>query len=794
MRPRVYMLFDLLSQERHPEISTETVLPARAGRTAPLPPELHPVLVDSLGMQGVSSLWVHQRAAWDVAQRGEHLIVTTGTASGKSMCFNLPVLHDLLGNRSGRALYLYPTKALTADQVRRIRPLGGGEVEVAVYDGDTPADARRQARERARILLTNPDMISMGMLPHHDRWGDFFYNLRWVVIDEAHVYRGVFGSHVANVLRRLRRVAELYGSEPQFILASATIGNAPAHAATLTGLEVEPVQDDGAPLGRRKLVLWNPPIVDEALNLRKSNSGEAAEILAELIGNEVRTICFTRSRKGAELLFQYTKEKLEEKFPRQAGRLSPYRAGYTPEQRRKIEEQLMSGELLAVVSTNALEVGIDIGKLDAVLTVGYPGTVASLWQQWGRAGRGKGESLGIFVAGNDALEQFFMRRPRELLERDVEAATTDFANPYIFGRHLVAAAYEAPLVPDDAAFFGPDMEKTADRLARDGAGLTRSGNSWLVTGDGYPAGDINLRSSSADQFAIVDGETGDIIGTQEAESAFSTVHPQAVYLHRGESYLVTDLDLEGRVVLVRRFYDAYYTQPKSESTTEILREEDRLQLGPITLHFGNIAVSRQVIAFQKKRLGSDEVLGTEELDLPAQHFVTESLWFTVPLDLLEEAELPRLPGALHAIEHGMISLLPLLAMCDRTDIGGLSTPLHPQTGMPTIFVHDGHPGGVGIARRGYAGFLRWLRDTIALIDNCPCEAGCPSCIQSPKCGNWNDPLDKELSVELLRRALAAVTAADAVGAARPRRADAEPDPVAVAGSDADSVINTEMTA
>ncbi|MHB1344730.1 MAG: DEAD/DEAH box helicase [Thermoleophilia bacterium] len=748
-------LFEIFTPDSHPQIEGGTTLPAREGRTADVPvTELHPHLAETLGLMGIRRLWTHQRACWDVSRRGEHLIVTTGTASGKSLCFNLPVLDLLHRDRNARALYLYPTKALAQDQIRRLRPLAGKQIELAVYDGDTPPEARRLARKRARLLLTNPDMISMAMLPHHERWGDFFFNLAYVVIDEAHTYRGVFGSHVANVLRRLRRTAAFYGADPRFILASATIGNAPEHAQRLTGLPVTPVDDDGASSGRRKILLWNPPLADEHLNLRRSNAVEAAELLAELVRRGVRTICFTKSRRAAELVNRYAVEKLSERDANLAKRLSPYRAGYTPEQRRGIEKRLFEGELLGVVSTNALELGIDVGALDAVITVGYPGTVASLWQQWGRAGRGKGESLAILVAGNDALEQFFVRNPDELLGRPVEAATIDFANPYIHGRHLVAAAYESPLVTEDEEYFGPGLVDAAEREVAHG-GLNRGFDSWIVSGSGYPAGEISLRSSSPDQFTIVDEDTGDIIGTQEAETAFSFLHPGAVYLHMGDTYFVGRLDIEGRVAAVRRFHDAYYTHPRKESATEILSQEMSAPFGPLTMHLGVLAVTSQVVAFQKKRLGGDEVLGTEELDLPAQHFLTEGVWFTFPLELLsDERQLPRLPGALHAVEHSLIALLPLLAMCDRWDIGGLSTPLHAQTELPTIFVYDGHPGGVGIARLGFERVEQWFRDTLRLIKDCGCADGCPSCVQSPKCGNWNEPLDKELALHLLETVLA----------------------------------------
>ena len=746
-------LFELLSPDRFGQVEARTVLPARPGRSAEMPKGLHLQLADALAAQGISRLWTHQAECWDAGQAGGHFMVTTGTASGKSLCFNLPVLDGLLRDPHARAIYLYPTKALAQDQLRRIRMLGGRQVEVAAYDGDTPTAARQAARQKARVLLTNPDMINVGVLPRHERWDDFLYNLRYVVIDEAHTYRGVFGSNVANVLRRLRRVASFYGAEPQFILASATIRNAAEHAAHLTGLDVSHISGDGAPTGPRQIVFWQPPLTQEELNVRRSPTSEAADLLAELMRNGVRSICFTKSRRTAELIYQQTTDRLKETDRALADRLSPYRAGYTPEQRRSIEETLFSGRLLAVVSTSALELGIDIGALDAVITVGYPGTMASLWQQWGRAGRGKGRSLGIFIAGNDALEQFFVKNPDELLVRDVEAATIDFANPFIHQRHLAAAAYEGPLLPDDERFFGPGLGNALERGAADGFLRPKAG-AWYYSGADFPAGAIGLRSTIGAQFTIVEDDTGDIIGTEGAENAFSTLHPGAVYLHMGDTYLVTDLDLDGRLALVRPFWDTYHTQARRESDTRIVREDLQVACGPLGLHLGEIVVTSRVVGFQKRRLGSEEVLGTEELDMPTQEFVTESMWFTIPPELLPgESDLLRLPGAIHAIEHALIALLPLYAMCDRWDIGGLSTPVHPQTEQPTIFVYDGHAGGVGISRQGFDRFAEWARDAHALIRDCPCEAGCPSCIQSPKCGNLNEPLDKELARSLLEAML-----------------------------------------
>jgi DEAD/DEAH box helicase domain-containing protein len=743
-------LFELLSPHRFPQGETQTVLPGRPGRPTPMPTGLHLRLADALAAQGITQLWTHQADCWAVAEEGRHFIVTTGTASGKSLCFNLPVLDALLRDPHARALYLYPTKALAQDQLRRLRLLAGRQIEIATYDGDTPTDARRVARDKARILLTNPDMVHVSLLPRHERWEDFFFNLRYVVIDEAHTYRGVFGSNVANVLRRLRRIASHYGADPRFILASATIRNAREHAERLTGLEVAHVSGDGAPLGPRKVVLWQPPLVEETLNLRRSPNTEAAELLAELVRGRVRSICFTKSRRAAEVIFQQTVDLLKETDPGLAQLVTPYRAGYTPEQRRQIEAMLFGGQILAVVSTSALELGIDVGALDAAITVGYPGTVASLWQQWGRAGRGKGESLAVFVAGNDALEQFFVKHPAELLEREVEAATIDFANPFIHRNHLAAAAYEAPLKAEDRLFFGPDLP-SALRQGADQGVLRARGEAWFYRGHDFPAATVGLRSAAGEQYTIVEEDTGDIVGTEGAETAFSTLHPGAVYLHMGDAYLVTSLDLDSHTALVRPFWDNYHTIARRETDTRILCESLRDRHGPLSLHLGQITVSARVVAFQKKRLGSEEVLGTEELDLPQQEFVTESMWFTLPLEMFNQSDgLLRLPGAIHAIEHALIALLPLFAMCDRWDIGGLSTPVHNQTELPTIFIYDGHAGGVGISRQGFERFAEWTRDARNLIRDCPCESGCPSCIQSPKCGNWNEPLDKEAALRLLQ--------------------------------------------
>lgn len=723
---------------------------ARRGSPTPLPDELHPSLRAALTGAGIEALWSHQRDMLDAARRG-HAIVTTGTASGKSLAFNLPVLDTLASDPSARALYLYPTKALAQDQARGLARIGGRFLRHAIYDGDTPKEDRRAIRQRSNLILTNPDMLHVGVLPNHKSWGDVLANLAWVVVDEAHVYRGVFGSHVANVLRRLRRLARAYGTEPRFLLTSATIANPLELAERLTGLDVALVDRDGAPHAERKIVMWNPPLTDERLGKRASALTEAATMLATLMQEEVRTICFLKSRRGVELIQRFTRQRLEDAGRADlAERIAPYRAGYTPAQRRELEQRLADGDLLAVVATDALELGIDIGDLDAAICVTFPGTVASLRQMWGRAGR-RSTGLAVYVAGEDALDQFFCRHPDEFLERPVEQAILDHESEEIFLAHLEAAAYELPLTPEDEDAFGERWEIAAQRLVKQGR-LRERGGRYLPRGSGYPAANIPLRSASPSSVAIVEAKEGELIGTVESARACSAVHPGAVYLHMGTPYEVEDLDLPGSRALVKRFWGDWYTQAKRESETWIEEVRDRRDVCGVELYWGVVSVTDQVVAYQKKRSSDNSVLDLLALELPEQQLVTQALWYELP-DRLAKDELPLelLQGSLHAAEHGQIAVLPLIAMCDRWDVGGLSTAFHHQTGRPTIFIYDGHPGGVGITRVGFDRFEALVGDALRLIAECPCEQGCPSCVQSPKCGNLNEYLNKRGAQELLGR-------------------------------------------
>ncbi len=764
-------------------------------RLTDIPTTLHPDVIAGLGRVGIERLYAHQAQALQSAWE-RTTIVTTGTASGKSLCFNLPTLDALCGDAFARALYLYPTKALSQDQARALDAFGlTKQVRPAIYDGDTPRDARGDVRRRANVVLTNPDMLHLGILPHHGSWERLFSHLRIVVVDEAHVYRGVFGSHVANVLRRLLRVAAAYGSEVRVLLASATIANPVELAERLTGLDdIGLIDDDGSPTPRRQIAMWNPPLVDEALGARRSALGEAAELLARLVRDGGRCICFMKSRKGVELLARMVTEDLEHSDPDLAERVAPYRAGYTPQQRRALEARLMSGELRAVITTDALELGIDIGELDAAVVVTFPGTVAALRQMWGRAGR-RGKGFAVYVAGEDALDQFFCRHPDEFLERPVEAAILDHESPQIHQAHLLCAAYEGPLERGDAEFFGPRWQAHAEALVS--AGLLRKRTvrrpltqSPRARGEGtassrgaveeietqyeveeyvlrrpadYPAAKVSLRSSSPDSFAIVDVSSGELLGQTEAARAHSTVHDGAIYLHQGRSYEVRELDLENRRALVAPFGGDWYTQPKRETDTNIERLLDRRETLGVTLSFGEVSVTETVLGYQRKRLSDHAQVDLVMLDLPQTSFSTQALWFELDgatltgLDSGGDGTIPMdaLLGSLHATEHAQIAVLPLIAMCDRWDIGGLSTNMHPQTGGPTIFVYDGHPGGIGITRLAYQRFEELCRDAHRLIAECPCESGCPSCVQSPKCGNLNEPLSKAGAKVVLEGMLAA---------------------------------------
>jgi len=722
-------------------------LPARPARFAdlsrPLPADIAAALPDD-------GLWVHQAAAIDLARDGQSVAVATGTASGKSLCYQVPIAEAALDK--GTALLLYPTKALAQDQLRSLGSLETPGLTPAVYDGDTPSEMRTWARRHANAILTNPDMLHVGILPNHARWATFLMRLRYVVVDELHMLRGIFGTHIAHVLRRLRRLCAHYGSSPTFVFGSATIGKPAELASALCGLPVTEVSDDGSPRGERLFAVWEPPLIDEAAGARAPANGEVAMLLAGLVEADRRAIAFMRSRKGTELVARYTKDRL----PMELGEtVRPYRGGYLAAERREIEQKLFSGQLRAVAATNALELGIDVGWLDACILNGFPGTIASMWQQAGRAGRTQQRSLAVLVAGEDALDQWFVAHPNELFTRSPEPAVINPSNPFVLDPHVACAAYERPLSPaDDAEYWGEDLDDAVLRLVQADRLVVRRGRA-VHAGRPSPASQVSLRTGSNNEYRIVTGDDARLIGTVEEARAFSSVHEGAVYLHQGQHYVVRSLDLADRAAWVEAADPDYYTQARSETDVRVLDAEQSVPVGRSVLSVGAVEVTEQVTGYRKKALGSGEVLGDVDLELPPTVLTTRAFWYTV-----EEAVLARAgivpaswPGTLHAAEHAGIGMLPLFTICDRWDVGGVSTAYLVDTGLPTIVIYDGYPGGAGIAELGFAAGRSHLEATLQAISACPCERGCPSCVQSPKCGNLNEPLDKHGAIALLRTIL-----------------------------------------
>jgi DEAD/DEAH box helicase domain-containing protein len=733
-------------------------VPARAGRTAPWPLWVPELLVDRLGLVGVPLPWEHQAAAAELAHSGTSVVLATGTASGKSLGYLMPVLSALLEDDTATALYLAPTKALATDQLRAIRALTLTQVRAATYDGDTPYEERDWVRRFGTLVLTNPDMLHRSLLPRHSDFGRLLRGLRYVVVDECHSYRGVFGSHVAQVLRRLRRVCARYGAHPVFVLASATVSSPEVSASRLVGLPVTAVTDDAAPRGSTEFALWEPPLMaayagEHGAPVRRTATAETADLLADLVVEGARTIAFVRSRRGAEAVALGARRAVTEAVPALGVRVAAYRAGYLPEERRELEQRLQSGELLGVATTNALELGVDVAGLDAVLLSGWPGTVASVWQQAGRAGRAGQGALAVLVARDDPLDTYLVHHPEALFGRPVEATVLDPSNPYVLGPHLCCAAAELPLTEDDLLLFGDTAAEVVEDLVQRGLLRVRP-RGWFWTSRDRPEAD--LRGAGGPPVRLVETDTGRLLGTVDQTSAHSQAHTGAVYLHQGETYVVEALDLEEAVALVRLDDPDYSTFARELTEITIAETLQSQAFAGVTVSFGSVDVTHQVVAFLKKRLGTGEVLGEQPLDLPARQLRTRAVWYTVDAELLESVGLnwAAVPGAAHAAEHAAIGLLPLFATCDRWDIGGVSTALHADTGLATVFVYDGHPGGAGFAERGFARAADWLTATRDAIASCECAAGCPSCVQSPKCGNGNEPLDKAGAVRLLDLVLA----------------------------------------
>lgn len=756
-----------------------SVLPPRAGRPAPWPAWVHPELRRALGERGVHAPWTHQAEAAQAARDGRHVVVSTGTASGKSLAYLLPAITDILerrgskGQRGASVLYIAPTKALAQDQLAAVRSLGVG-VRVTSHDGDSPREQREWARDHGEYLLTNPDMLHRSLLPGHQRWDAYFRRLRFVVVDECHHYKGVFGAHVAQVLRRLLRVAQVHGATPTVILASATVAEPARTAAALTGVDrVLAVTEDGSPRGRVALALWEPATIGAGAPAlaavadqprRRGVQAEVAELLADLTLRGVRTLAFVRSRRGVEQVAVDAAALVREADPALADRIAAYRGGHLPEERREVERRLRDGDLVGLAATNALELGIDISGLDAVVLAGYPGTRAAFWQQLGRAGRGAGDALGMMVARNDPLDRYLLEHPDTLLGEPVEATVFDTDNEHVLAPHLCAAAHEQPLTVDDLPRFGPQARAVVDDLTADGL-LRRRPRGWFWTDHSHPGDLADLRSTGGRTVALLEQDTGRIISSIDVERAHTSAHRGAVYLHLGQTWVVAELDLDDNVAVLRREDPGYDTSVRQVSSTEIMHTAAQRRLGAAVLAHGDVDVTSQVTSYLRRRRGgppdrgdgrpwvggTGALLGEEPLDLPARTMSTRAVWWSLPDEAMAEAGLgeKRRPGAAHAAEHAAIGLLPIFATCDRWDLGGLSTGWHPQTEQLTVFVHDATPGGAGFAERGYTAATQWLRATRDTIASCACSDGCPACIQSPKCGNQNNPLDKDGAVILL---------------------------------------------
>ncbi|GAB7191612.1 DEAD/DEAH box helicase [Kineococcus sp. NUM-3379] len=846
-------------------------LPARTGRHGDWPGWADPEVVAAFGRRGVARPWLHQVRTAEAVHAGRSTVLAAGTASGKSLAFLLPVLTDLRAGaaapsgRDATALYLSPTKALAADQLDSLRALAVPGVRAATYDGDTPPEERRWIREHAAYVLTNADMLHRSVLPGHERWSSFLRRLRYVVVDECHSYRGVFGAHTAAVLRRLRRLAARYGAEPVFVLASATVADPAATAHRLTGLDVGSVEEDTSARGAVSLALWEPPLLvdrgggvpapdggpvlegaggeevaealarlDDAVGapppedardagggagglddresagaaaraprrapvadgtrpLRRTATAEAADLLADLVAEEVRTLAFVRSRHAAEAVAAAARRTLTERRPALARRVAAYRGGFLPEERRQLEADLRSGALLGLSTTSALELGVDVSGLDAVLVAGWPGTRASWWQQVGRAGRRGGHALGVLVARDDPLDTYLVNHPDALLGPAVEASVFDPHNPYVLAPHLCAAAAELPLTDADLELFGPTTADVLDLLVQRGM-LRRRATGWYWTRRERAVDLTDLRGSAGEPVRVVEEGTGRVLGTVDAAASHTTVFPGAVYVHQGVGHVVDRLDLEESVAVVHREEPDHTTHPRELSDVRVLATDSTAVHGPFTLSSGVVEVSSQVVGFLRRRLRTGQVLGEVPLDLPARRMRTRAVWWTVEprtavdavasvgtdavasvatdatasvggdavasveVERARAAAQLRVPGALHAAEHAAIGMLPLLATCDRWDLGGLSTAAHPDTGLPTVFVHDAVAGGAGFSDRGHTRALEWLAATRDAIASCGCASGCPSCVQSPKCGNGNEPLDKDGALALLTTLTAALAA------------------------------------
>ncbi|HET9874339.1 MAG TPA: DEAD/DEAH box helicase [Mycobacterium sp.] len=749
-------------------------LPASRGRSDRWPAWAEPDVVRAFSDRGINAPWSHQLAAADLAHAGRHVVISTGTASGKSLAYQLPALNAFATDPQATVLYLSPTKALGHDQLRTAHALTTAiprlaDVAPTAYDGDSPTEIRRFARERSRWVFSNPDMIHLSMLRNHGRWAVFLRRLRFVIVDECHYYRGIFGSNVAIVLRRLLRLCARYSAGPAgptVIFASATTASPGASTSALIGQPVAEVTEDSSPHGARTVALWEPALRTDLTGengapVRRSAGAEAARVMADLIAEGARTLTFVRSRRGAELTALGARARLEAIAPQLVEKVASYRAGYLAEDRRALERALADGRLYGLATTNALELGVDIAGLDAVVIAGFPGTVTSFWQQAGRSGRRGQAALIVLVARDDPLDTYLVHHPAALLDKPIEQVVIDPGNPYVLGPQLLCAAAELPLEQTEVEDLG--ATQVVATLVDNGSLRRRSAKYFPAPGaDPHP--EVDIRGSAGGQVAIVEVDTGRLLGNVDAAQAPASVHPGAVYLHQGETYLVDSLDTDDRIAFVHAEDPGYATFARELIDIDVSGDGERAWFGPVSLGLVPVTVTNRIVGYLRRRL-TGEIIDFVELDVPPSTLPTTAVVYTVTVDALAGCGIDqqRIPGALHAAEHAAIGLLPLVASCDRGDIGGLSTVLGPDAlgGLPSVFVYDGHPGGAGFAERGFRSAGTWLGATAATIESCECPHGCPSCVQSPKCGNGNEPLDKAGAKQLLRLVLSQLTGADA---------------------------------
>ena len=720
-------------QEQVAHIET---IPVREAQFAAVSEEMHPVVADALRQLGIEQLYTHQAQALNALGQGADVTVVTSTASGKTLCYQIPTMEALHRSCEATALYLFPTKALAQDQARGLLRFGEAHAELqfesGTYDGDTPADLRRRLREGGQVILTNPDMLHQGILPNHSRWARFFQNLRYVVLDEVHTYRGVFGAHVANVIRRLSRICAHYGCRPQFICCSATIANPGELAEALTGRKMTLVDDDGSPRGRRYFVFWNPPFLEGSTSDRRSPNTEARRLMGGLIQARVQTIAFVRARTTAEVIYRYCQEDLGRVGPKLANAIRAYRGGYLPSERREIEQMLFEGELLGVVSTNALELGIDIGGLDAALIVGYPGTIASMWQQAGRAGRKADESLVVFIAQNSPIDQFLMHNPGYFFGQSPEHAVIDPENPHVSVGHLRCALRELPIGGEEGEVFGAFTGALLEILEEEKQAREIDGR-WYYARSGYPAAEVSLRNISEHTYTIIEARDDgpEVIGTLDEVSAFFQLHTHAVYMHNAQTYFVDRLDVDRKVATVSQQGLDYYTQAVDETTIKVNDTEMSSDWRVSQVCFGEVSVSTLVMMFKKVKFEDRDSIGWENLDLPSISLDTAGCWLIPPPEALRLCrEFGRVPSeGMKGIANVMAEVIPLFAMCDTSDIG--TTIDSSNTGRSTLFVYDRYPGGIGFSEKVYDMVEDVVSACLMVVSECACEDGCPSCVGAP---------------------------------------------------------------